>query len=125
MTNIAPVNGVMGVPVGSPVVAVQGNQIGMFRRARRAAGTRRPADTGSGRSGGIEGEVGYRLPFGNALGSDTETRMFLGGYAFWGDGYPTYAGPRGRLEFRLYDLPLLGDGSRLTAGGELLGQPSG
>ena len=33
--------------------------------------------------------------------------------------YGVDAGPRGRVEFRVYDLPFLGDGSRLTAGGEL------
>ena len=118
LVNIPKIDGVEGM-LGDPTVAIQGNEIGLLRQG--IAGM--PGQDGlliqERPLGGIEGEVGYRLPFGNTFGDNTETRVFLGGYAFWGDGYPTYAGPRGRIEFRLYDLPWLGDGSRLTAGGEI------
>ncbi len=105
--------------LGDPVVAIQDNEIGLLRQSVGGALGQNGLLIQEAPLGGIEGEIGYRLPFGNSLGSNTETRVFLGGYAFWGDGYPTYAGPRGRVEFRVYDLPFLGDGSRLTAGGEI------
>ncbi len=118
LVNIPKIDGVEGM-LSDPVLAIQGNEIGLLREGTPGMPGRNGLLIQETPLGGLEGEVGYRLPFGNALGSNTETRVFLGGYAFWGDGYPTYAGPRGRVEFRVYDLPFLGDGSRLTAGGEL------
>ena len=120
LVNIPKIDGVAGTTGdGPPVVAVQGNEIGLLREGTLGMSGQNGLLIQERPLGGIEGEVGYRLPFGNLLGSDSETRLFLGGYAFWGEGYPTYAGPRGRLEFRLYDLPWFGDGSRLTAGAEM------
>ena len=116
--NIPAVQGANGM-LSDPVVAIQDNEIGLLRQSVGGALGQNGLLIQEAPLGGIEGEIGYRLPFGNGLGSNTETRVFLGGYAFWGDGYPTYAGPRGRVEFRVYDLPFLGEGSRLTAGGEL------
>jgi len=116
--NIPAVQGSDGM-LSDPVVAIQDNEIGLLRQSVGGALGQNGLLIQEAPLGGIEGEIGYRLPFGNGLGNNTETRVFLGGYAFWGDGYPTYAGPRGRVEFRVYDLPILGPGSRLTAGGEL------
>ena len=116
--NIPAVQGSDGM-LSDPVVAIQDNEIGLLRQSVGGALGQDGLLVQEAPLGGVEGEVGYRLPFGNGLGSNTETRVFLGGYAFWGDGYPTYAGPRGRVELRIYDLPFLGEGSRLTAGGEL------
>jgi hypothetical protein len=47
-------------------------------------------------------------------------RAFAGGYFFdsYAAGFPQLAGPRVRLEMRLFDLAFLGDGSRLTASAE-------
>jgi len=120
LVNIPKIDGVAGTTGdGPPVVAVQGNEIGLLREGTLGMPGQNGLLIQERPLGGIEGEVGYRLPFGNLLGNDSETRLFLGGYAFWGDGYPTYAGPRGRLEFRVYDLSFLGEGSRLTAGAEV------
>jgi hypothetical protein len=116
--NVPAVQGSDGM-LGDPVVAIQDNEIGLLRQSVGGALGQNGLLIQEAPLGGVEGEIGYRLPFGNGLGNNTETRVFLGGYAFWGDGYPTYAGPRGRLELRVYDLPILGEGSRLTAGGEL------
>lgn len=47
-----------------------------------------------------------------------EVRAFAGGYYFDTDkaGFPSIGGVRARLEGRLYDLPILGAGSRFTYG---------
>ena len=49
-------------------------------------------------------------------GLDAELRGFVGGYYFDNPtaGFDQIAGPRVRAELRMYDLALLGDGSRLT-----------
>ncbi|MCA9240364.1 MAG: inverse autotransporter beta domain-containing protein, partial [Planctomycetales bacterium] len=49
---------------------------------------------------------------------DHEVRAFAGGYYFDTDkaGFPSIGGVRARLEGRLYDLPILGAGSRFTYG---------
>jgi hypothetical protein len=67
---------------------------------------------------GFDGEVGWRLPIFPADG-DVDVRAFLGGYYFSNGDVDTLAGPRGRLEVRLYDLDVLGLQSRLTFSGEL------
>jgi hypothetical protein len=50
---------------------------------------------------------------------DVDLRAFIGGYYFANSDVDTVAGPRGRLEVRLYDLELLGVQSRLTIDGEV------
>ena len=67
---------------------------------------------------GFDGEVG-RLLFRTGGIYDGEVRGFIGGYYFDADanGFQSFGGPRARLEGRLYDLPRLGAGSRLTFGG--------
>jgi hypothetical protein len=67
---------------------------------------------------GFDGEVGWRLPIFPANG-DLDVRAFVGGYYFANSDVDTIAGPRGRLEVRLYDLDVLGVQSRLTLDGEI------
>jgi hypothetical protein len=67
---------------------------------------------------GFDGEVGWRLPIFPADG-DMDVRAFIGGYYFTNSDVDTVAGPRGRLEVRLYDLDFLGVQSRLTVDGEV------
>jgi hypothetical protein len=67
---------------------------------------------------GFDGEVGWRLPIFPADG-DMDVRAFIGGYYFTNSDVDTVAGPRGRLEMRLYDLDFLGVQSRLTVDGEV------
>lgn len=67
---------------------------------------------------GLDGEIGGLLW--EEFGGNLELRGFVGGY--WFDtgksGFPTVAGPKGRLELRAYDLAWFGPGSRLTLGVE-------
>ncbi len=69
---------------------------------------------------GVDAEFGYRL---KAWGENDscELRVFAGGYHFdtHASGYQNISGPRGRVELRLYDLDWLGEGSRVTIGGEI------
>jgi hypothetical protein len=67
---------------------------------------------------GLDGEAGIRLPFSedSAL---WDTRFFVGGYYFDADDVDALAGPRGRFEMRLHDLPILSQGSRLTLEAEV------
>jgi hypothetical protein len=67
---------------------------------------------------GFDGEVGWRLPIVPADG-DIDVRAFVGGYYFTNSDVDTVAGPRGRLEVRLYDIDVLGVQSRLTVDGEV------
>jgi hypothetical protein len=67
---------------------------------------------------GFDGEVGWRLPIFPADG-DVDVRAFIGGYYFANSDVDTVAGPRGRLEVRLYDIDILGVQSRLTVDGEI------
>ena len=85
LVNIPKVDGVEGM-LGDPVIAIQGNEIGLLREGTPGMPGQNGLLIQEAPLGGVEGEVGYRLPFGNSLGSNTETRVFLGGYAFWGDG---------------------------------------
>jgi len=68
---------------------------------------------------GADAEVGLLLYDG--YDGQTELRGFIGGYWFDTnkDGFPTIAGPKGRLELRSYDLPMLGPDSRLMFGVEM------
>lgn len=67
---------------------------------------------------GFDGEIGRALWRGGGL-YDAEVRGFVGGYYFNANaaGFNSYGGPRARLEGRLYDLPRLGPGSRVTLDG--------
>lgn len=67
---------------------------------------------------GFDGEIGRLLYRAGGL-YDAEVRGFIGGYYFDNDaaGFTSFGGPRARLEARLYDLPRLGPGSRVTFGG--------
>jgi hypothetical protein len=65
---------------------------------------------------GVDGEVGWRLPIFPADG-DVDVRAYAGGFWFGASDVDSLAGPRGRIEVRLYDLDLLGLQSRLTAEG--------
>ncbi|MCP4327080.1 MAG: hypothetical protein GY791_01400, partial [Alphaproteobacteria bacterium] len=67
---------------------------------------------------GVEGEVGWKLPIFDS-DPDFEIRIFGGGFYYWADNLQNVAGPRGRIEARIYDLDFLTDGSRLTLGGEV------
>src|SRR5262245_11741776 len=65
---------------------------------------------------GFDGEVGWRVPLFPADG-DFDGRVYAGGYYFTNSDVDTIAGPRGRIEARLYDIDFLGLQSRLTAQG--------
>ena len=70
---------------------------------------------------GVDGEVGYLLPipWKAYRAVFDETRVYAGGYHFIGeDGFESVTGPRGRVEWRAYDLPVLGPGSRFMMGVE-------
>ena len=70
---------------------------------------------------GLDGEVGYLLPIPWEAYTAVfdETRVYAGGYHFLGqDGFESVTGPRGRVEWRAYDLPVLGPGSRFMMGVE-------
>ena len=70
---------------------------------------------------GLDGEVGYLLPipWKAYRAVFDETRVYAGGYHFLGeDGFESVTGPRGRVEWRAYDLPVLGTGSRFMMGVE-------
>jgi hypothetical protein len=66
---------------------------------------------------GFDGELGWRLP----LAPDSligDTRLYAGGFYFTGSGLPNIGGPRARIESRIYDIPYLWEGSRITLSGE-------
>ena len=66
---------------------------------------------------GVDGEVGYLLPI--PWKETYELRLYAGGYHFFGeDNFESVTGPRGRVEWRSYDLPILGPGSRFMMGVE-------
>jgi hypothetical protein len=76
------------------------------------------------RGGQERAYYGGDIEFGRLLqewnNGDAELRGFVGGYHFDTDasGYPNITGARGRVELRMYDLNWLGEGSRVTLGGE-------
>lgn len=68
---------------------------------------------------GIDYELGrLLLRFGNC----SELRGYVGGFHYQNDDsrFADVSGPRGRLELRLFDVSLLGEGSRVTFTGEIL-----
>jgi len=68
---------------------------------------------------GFDAEIGALL-WTNCDGS-REVRVFAGGFHFETnvDFFPEISGPRGRVETRLFDLPGLEKGSRVTFGAEV------
>lgn len=68
---------------------------------------------------GVDAEMGRRLLFWG-WNDRCQLHAFLGGYYFDHDaaGFEALAGPRTRLEFRVYDLGFLGEQSRLELGAE-------
>lgn len=67
---------------------------------------------------GGDAELGWRVPLFAAEG-DTELRLYGGGYWFDAPASEKVAGPRLRMELRLYELTDDLPGSRLTFSGEL------
>lgn len=67
---------------------------------------------------GGDAELGWRVPV-FAADQDTEMRVYGGGYWFDAESSESVAGPRGRLELRLYDPIEALPGSRVTFSGEL------
>lgn len=66
---------------------------------------------------GFSSEIGYRL-LRWGWNDVHEVRGFLGGYYFnhSADGFGSFGGPLVRLEYRMYDIPFLGEQSRLVFG---------
>jgi parallel beta-helix repeat protein len=69
---------------------------------------------------GTDFEVGRLLKTFDDLNVDAELRGYVGGYYFDNSapGFKEMAGPRARVEFRMFDLPFLGNGSRVVLGGQ-------
>lgn len=101
------------------------------RRLGTAGLTQPQAELSNGvlvlRSGGDVQEValyGVDAEYGELLldwhDGDVEWRAFIGGFHFDNDtpGVPNVSGPRVRTELRIYDLDWLGEGSRVTFGGD-------
>ncbi len=62
---------------------------------------------------GVDGEIGYRLPF---LSPDdlTQIKLFAGGYWYTGEDIEDVPGVSARIEISRAGLPSFGNGSRLT-----------
>ena len=58
---------------------------------------------------GIDAEIGYRLPL-----PGHDVRIFLGAFHFDDGDYESITGPKARAEWRIHDLDLFGNNSRLT-----------
>src|SRR5262249_42898467 len=67
---------------------------------------------------GFDGEVGWRVP-GFPADGDMDIRLYAGGYYFANSDVDTIAGPRGRIEARVYDIDFLRIPSPLTGQGLL------
>lgn len=69
---------------------------------------------------GTDVEVGRLLKTFDNLNVDAELRGYVGGYYFDNPapGFEEIAGPRARVEFRMFDLPFLGNGSRVVLAGQ-------
>ena len=61
---------------------------------------------------GFDGEVGWRVPLFDAKDL-TQLRIYAGGYDFHASGVKSVAGPRGRIDLTLHEVPHLWSGSRL------------
>ncbi|WP_437229095.1 inverse autotransporter beta domain-containing protein [Planctomicrobium sp. SH661] len=68
---------------------------------------------------GFDIEIGQRI-LNWGWNDQYEVRWFLGGYGFGksSDTFPSFGGPRGRIEMRIYDLPWAGQQSRIETGVE-------
>lgn len=95
-----PEGGANPIQGGAGTVVVNGGQIGIRGQEEVALA-------------GFDGEVGVKLPL---PFESVDMMAYLGGYHFERDGAEEVSGPRGRVEVRFNDLPLLGDGSRATVG---------
>ncbi|QDT96463.1 right-handed parallel beta-helix repeat-containing protein [Gimesia aquarii] len=69
---------------------------------------------------GTDFEVGRLLKTFDEMNVDAELRGYVGGYYFDNSapGFKEMAGPRTRVEFRMFDLPFLGNGSRVVLAGQ-------
>ncbi|QDT44106.1 hypothetical protein Pan241w_42120 [Gimesia alba] len=69
---------------------------------------------------GTDFEVGRLLKTFDNMNVDAELRGYVGGYYFDNSapGFKEIAGPRARVEFRMFDLPFLGNGSRVVLAGQ-------
>lgn len=69
---------------------------------------------------GTDFEVGRLLKTFDNMNVDAELRGYVGGYYFDNSapGFEEIAGPRARVEFRMFDLPFLGNGSRVVLAGQ-------
>ncbi|MEQ9815286.1 MAG: right-handed parallel beta-helix repeat-containing protein [Azospirillaceae bacterium] len=88
-------------PIFSEVALLPGNQL-------RGVGGQEHA------MHGVDAEIGYRLPILEPA-TQGELRVFGGAFYFDEDEIDEVLGVEARLEYRAYDLPVLGDGSRFTA----------
>lgn len=67
---------------------------------------------------GLDAELGWRIPvFGVDEGK--QLRIYGGGYRFHDSDVDTIAGPRGRIDLTIDEVPFLWEGSRFTIGGEI------
>jgi len=67
---------------------------------------------------GGDAEIGWRVPFFEA-DANQQLRVYVGAYRFSGRGVETVAGPRGRIDYTIDELPFLWKGSRLTLAAEI------
>lgn len=69
---------------------------------------------------GTDFEVGRLLKTFEESPVDAEIRGYVGGYYFdnHAAGFQQMTGPRARVEFRMFDLPYLGNGSRVVLAGQ-------
>ncbi len=69
---------------------------------------------------GTDFEAGRLLKTFDEWDIDAELRGYVGGYFFDNSaaGFKEMTGPRARVEFRMFDLPFLGNGSRVVLGGQ-------
>jgi parallel beta-helix repeat protein len=69
---------------------------------------------------GTDFEVGRLLKTFYQMKVDAELRGYVGGYYFDNNApnFDKMTGPRARVEFRMFDLPFLGNGSRVVLGGQ-------
>ncbi len=61
---------------------------------------------------GVDGEIGWRVPL-FAAADTTQLRLYAGGYDFQASGVRSIAGPRGRIDLTVHEVPYLWSGSRL------------
>jgi hypothetical protein len=91
-------------PVPGAQVFIDGNDFGIISYHERAMQ-------------GVEGEVGWKIPL--FPHPNRDIRLFAGGFYYWANNVDTIAGPKGRIELRLYDIDFLTVGSRVTLGAEM------